>query len=180
MMGNDQTRLIVIRGNSGSGKSALAAAIRAARPRGIAIIGQDVLRRDILHLPDTKPSLAADYIELSAHFALDRGLHAIVEGILRDDIYGDMLRRLVADHLGITRCYRYEIPFQETLDRHRTKPNATDFGEREMRRWWREDDRLTGVEETIIGPELSLADTAAEIIADCGWASPLPNGAPDR
>jgi hypothetical protein len=84
----------------------------------------------------------------------------------------------VADHLGITRRYRYEIPFQETLDRHRTKPNASDFGEREMRRWWREDDRLAGVEETIIGPERSLADTAAEIIADCGWASPLPNGAP--
>lgn len=174
MVGNGQTRLIVIRGNSGSGKSALAAAIRNGRPRGVAIVGQDVLRRDILHVPDTKPSLAADYIDLSTRFALDRGLNVIVEGILRDDIYGDMLRRLIADHLGITRCYRYKIPFQETLRRHNTKPNAVDFGEGEMRQWWREDDGLTGVVETIIGPDQSLADTAAEIIADCGWEAREP------
>jgi len=65
MMGNSQTRLIVIRGNSGSGKSALAAAIRSSLPRGVAIIGQDMLRRSILHVPDTKPSMAADYVELT-------------------------------------------------------------------------------------------------------------------
>ncbi|WP_180336058.1 zeta toxin family protein [Pleomorphomonas diazotrophica] len=173
MMGNSQTRLIVIRGNSGSGKSALAAAIRSSLPRGVAIIGQDVLRRNILHVPDTKPSMAADYMEISAHFALDRRLSVIVEGILQNDIYGDMLRRLISDHQGITRCYRYKIPFQETLKRHNTKPNAGDFGESEMRQWWREDDGLRGVDETLIGPDQSLADTTIQIIADCGW-EPLP------
>lgn len=180
MTGNGQTRLIVIRGNSGSGKSALAAAIRSSLPRGVAIIGQDMLRRSILHVPDTKPSLAADYIEISAQFALDRGLNVIVEGILHNDIYGDMLRRLISGHLGITRCYRYEIPFQETLTRHKTKPNATDFGESEMRQWWREDDGLTGIEETVIGPNQSLADAAIQVIVDCGWGARISNSAPKR
>lgn len=180
MTGNSQTRLIVIRGNSGSGKSALAAAIRSSLPRGVAIIGQDVLRRNILHVPDTKPSMAADYMEISAHFALDRGLNVIVEGILQNDIYGDMLRRLISDHQGMTRCYRYKIPFQETLKRHATKPNAGDFGESEMRQWWREDDGLTGVDETLIGSDQSLAETARKVIVDCGWEPPISNSAPRR
>lgn len=177
---NAQTRLVIIRGNSGTGKSALASAIRHNLPRGIAIIGQDLLRRNILHVLDTKPSLAADYIEISARFALDRGLRVIVEGILREDIYGDMLRRLISSHPGFTRCYRYKIPFQETLKRHTTKPNAAEFGENEMQQWWRDDDGLIGVEETIIGPDQPLADTVAMVIADCGWGPLVSSSAPTR
>lgn len=169
MIGDRSTRLIVLRGNSGSGKSALAAAIRSNRPRGIAIIGQDNLRRTILHLPDKKPSLTADYIELSTRFALRNGLNVIIEGILYNEIYGSMLRRLISAHEGITRCYRYRLSFEETLKRHATKPDAADFGEIEMRQWWREEDALTGVDETIIGPDKSLAETTKAVIADCGW-----------
>lgn len=168
-IGDTQTRLILIRGNSGTGKSALALAIRNSLPRGVAIIGQDLLRRNVLHVLDTKPSLAADYIEISARFALDRGLHVVVEGILREDIYGDMLRRMISSHQGLTRCYRYKISFQETLNRHITKPNAAEFGENEMRQWWQDDDELVGVEETIIGPDQLLVDTVAMVIDDCGW-----------
>ena len=46
-VGTHSTRLIVIRGNAGTGKSSLAAAIRASLPRGVAIIGHDQLRREI-------------------------------------------------------------------------------------------------------------------------------------
>ncbi|TCQ10350.1 hypothetical protein C8J34_102760 [Rhizobium sp. PP-F2F-G36] len=177
LIGNAQSRLIVIRGNSGSGKSALAMAIRNRRPRGIAIIGQDVLRRNILHVPDIKPSLAADYIDVSARFALNRGLHVIIEGILRDDIYGDMLRGLICCHNGKSCCYRYKIPFDETLRRHKTKAEAAEFGEIEMRQWWQDDEALAGVEELIIGPDQPLADTVAEVIANCGWEPRSANDA---
>ncbi|MCM2492933.1 hypothetical protein [Burkholderia glumae] len=167
--GTAQSRLIIIRGNSGTGKSALALAIRQALPRGIAIISQDLLRRHILHVRDTKTSPTADYINLSARFALDRDLHVIIEGILYDELYGDMLRGLVASHRGITRCYRYKIPFQETLRRHITKLNAGDFGESEMRQWWRDDDRLVDIDETIIGPDQALPESVSQVITDCGW-----------
>lgn len=45
LVGSEDSRLIRIRGNSDSGKSSLANAVWAAWPRGIAIVGQDVLRR---------------------------------------------------------------------------------------------------------------------------------------
>lgn len=189
--GDESTRLIVIRGNSGSGKSALAAAIRQARPRGIAIIGHDQLRREILHVPDRPGALSVDYIELSARFALDHGLHVIIEGILHREIYGAMLRRLLHDHRGISRCYRYDLPFEETLRRHRTKDldevvrrtaakgrKPEEVGPDLLRSWWRDHDPLDGIEETIIGPHSELADSVHLVIEDCGWlaepADPRP------
>lgn len=37
-------------------------------------------------------------------------------------------------------AYYFDISFEETLRRHQTKPNCHSFGEKEMRRWWREKD----------------------------------------
>src|ERR1700689_4815453 len=45
-------RLIVIRGNSASGKSAVAAELRRRHGRGLAIVGQDNLRRQVLRERD--------------------------------------------------------------------------------------------------------------------------------
>ena len=42
------TRLIVLRGNSASGRSAIAQAIRDRYERGLAIVGRDNIRRTIL------------------------------------------------------------------------------------------------------------------------------------
>lgn len=48
----DTTRLIVLRGNSASGKSTIAAEIRSRFGRGIAIVSQDYLRRIVLKQRD--------------------------------------------------------------------------------------------------------------------------------
>ena len=167
--GSDGTRLILLRGNSASGKSSLARSIRAARPRGIAIIGQDQLRREILHAREEPGNPTVDYIDLSARYALDRGLHVIVEGILYADIYGVMLARLLADHSGLNRCYRYQLPFDETARRHAYKPEAAAYGQDTMREWYLANDPLPDIDEQIIGPEASLADATVRVLTDCGW-----------
>lgn len=169
LVGDASTRLIVIRGNSGSGKSTLAAAIRKSRPRGIAIVGQDQLRREILHVPD-QAGLAVGYIDLTARFALDHGLHVIIEGILQAEIYGGMLRRLLDDHRGVSTCYRYDVTFAETLRRHATKGmKAEEFGRDEMRSWWQDQDPLPGVAEKPIAQDSKLPDTVRMVLTDCRW-----------
>lgn len=168
-VGRDTTRLILIRGNSGSGKSALAAAIRAARPRGVAIVGHDQLRREVLDVQERPGTPSVGYIDLSARLALDQMLHVVVEGILHEEIYGDVLRGLIADHRGTTRCYRYDLTFEETLRRHATKVWAAEFGEAEMSSWWRDADPLVGVDEMLIGPTSSLEQSTRRILRDCGW-----------
>lgn len=37
-------------------------------------------------------------------------------------------------------AYYFDLPFEETLKRHQTKSNCHEFGEEEMRRWWKEKD----------------------------------------
>src|SRR5699024_11238908 len=98
LIGSEYSRGIVVHANSGSGKSRLAKAIRAVRPRGIAIVGQDVLRREILHVRDHPETPNVSYMDLSARFALEHGLDVVIEGFLHSEIYGEMLARLQSDH----------------------------------------------------------------------------------
>jgi predicted kinase len=58
-VGAERTRLIVLRGNSGSGKSTVARALREAYGRGIARVSQDLIRRIILKEKDDGASGAS-------------------------------------------------------------------------------------------------------------------------
>jgi hypothetical protein len=134
-VGSEQTVLIVLRGNSASGKSAIARAVRERYGRGIAIVGQDNLRRVVLREHDKPGAPNVGLIGMVGRYALDAGYHVVVEGILYAAHYGDMLAGLCADHRGLTRCYYLDVPFEETLRRHQTKPPA-EYGQAEMSDWW--------------------------------------------
>lgn len=171
MTGSENSRLIIIRGNSGSGKSQLAHAIRSARPRGVAIIGHDVLRREILHVRDHPGALSMPYIDLSARFALDNGLDVVIEGILHSESYGGMLTQLRNDHVGVTCCYYYELTLDETLRRHRTKALAAKVSESDVASWYRRDDRVVDLDESVFDVDISAADALDRVLADARWSS---------
>ena len=171
MTGTSETTLIVLRGNSGSGKTTVARALQRQRGRDqLAVISQDVVRREVLWANDRPDNPAIGLIDLMARYALDQGFSVVVEGILHPDRYGDMLKRLVRDHQGTSLAYFWDIPFEETLRRHATKPKATEFGETEMRDWWYGAAHVDGLSETSIGAEDTLDDALARITTDCGWA----------
>jgi hypothetical protein len=73
--GTSQTRLIILRGNSATGKSATAAGIRSrCLPHRVAIVGQDYLRRTVLKEPDKPHGANIGLIEAVARYCLDQGL----------------------------------------------------------------------------------------------------------
>lgn len=169
MVGKDETRLIIIRGNSGSGKSSLARAVRKLKPREVAIVGQDVLRRQVLHVRDEPENAAVGLIELTARYALAQGFHVVIEGILKESVYGSMLRTLISEHQGATFAYRYDLTFDETLRRHSTKDVSGRFGAQEMRQWWIDQDTLSGIEESVFDVEVSLGEATRRIASDFHW-----------
>ncbi len=115
-------RLIVIRGNSASGKSVVAAAMRTRYGRrGLAIVSQDNLRRVVLREHDVLGGANVGLVDLTARHALSSGFHVIVEGILRADHYGEMLTALISDHASTASAYFLDVPLEETLRRHATK-----------------------------------------------------------
>ncbi|MFF4837950.1 AAA family ATPase [Streptomyces sp. NPDC001315] len=170
MVGTEETRLVVLRGNSASGKSSVAAGLREKFGRGLALVGQDNLRRIVLRERDRPGAANIGLIDLTARYALNAGFHVVVEGILYADRYGDMLAQLRADHAGPTHGYYLDVPFDETLARHATKPIADDVSDTQLRDWYRERDLLPGGIETVIGPDSTLVATVERIMLDTGLA----------
>jgi hypothetical protein len=158
----------VIRGNSASAKSSVAAGIRARCGRGVAIVSQDNLRRVVLREHDIPGGPNISLIDLTARHALQSGFHVLVEGILRADHYGAMLTTLIGDHASQAFAYYLDIPLEETLRRHQHKTEALKYGEQEMRRWYRQRDLLPGEIEHVITAESSLDETVRAIMAGTG------------
>lgn len=167
--GSTTTTLIVLRGNSGSGKSTIAERIRAQRG-GVAIVGQDHLRRVVLKEKDRPGAANIGLIDLVTRYALDAGYTTVLEGILYVAHYGGMLTRLRDDHLGESLYYYLDVPFEETLRRHATKANAHEYGAAEMSSWWRERDLLPGGLDQLLTADLSADTVAARILGDAGLA----------
>lgn len=156
-----QPSLIIIRGNSASGKTRVAHAIRERYGYGIAIVSQDVLRRDILKQKDDPGNPAIGLIDLTARYALDHGYHTIVEGILFSQSHAEMLTKLVTDHVGPTACFYYDLSFEETVRRHATKPQAAEYGAEMMANWYRERDLIPALNETILSHDVMLDDAVS-------------------
>jgi predicted kinase len=70
-IGSDQTLLIVLRGNSGSGKSTVAKALREAYGRGIAWVSQDLIRRTILREKDQPGGINIGLIDRVTRYSLE-------------------------------------------------------------------------------------------------------------
>lgn len=169
-VGTEGTRLVLLRGNSASGKSSVAAGLREKFGRGLAVVGQDNLRRTVLREHDRPGAANIGLIGLTARYALDAGFHVVVEGILYADRYGDMLAQLRADHCGPTHGYYLDVPFSETLARHATKPISDVVNEAQLHDWYRPRDLLPGGIETVIGADSTLHGTVDRIMLDTGLA----------
>lgn len=158
--------LIVIRGNSGSGKSAIARELRERYGWGLAIVAQDVVRRQMLREHDVPGGANIGLIDLTVRYALDHGFSTVLEGILNADHYGAMLRGLQRDYAARSHWYYLDIPLDETLRRHATKPEAGEFGEVQLRRWYRAQDLVRDFPERIITADVSLEAACARIIVE--------------
>ncbi|MFF9160797.1 hypothetical protein ACF081_11125 [Streptomyces longwoodensis] len=66
--------------------------------------------------------------------------------------------------------YYLNVPFQETLLRHATKPDLPGVGEEQLREWYRPLDLLPGPWETVIGADSALADTVERVLRETGLA----------
>ena len=142
--------------------------VRERYGRGVAIIPQDVVRRELLWEKDNPHIVSIGMIGTMARFALDSGMHVIVEGILSQQSYGEMLATLARDHVGRTSAFYFDIPFEETVTRHATKPVATEYGEDLMRSWYRPLDLVPELAEHRIDARSTLEESVALIGAMSG------------
>ncbi|MBG0563841.1 AAA family ATPase [Actinoplanes aureus] len=154
--------LVVVRGNSASGKTTTAREVRRRYGRGCALIEQDHVRRVVLREHGGN-GVAPSFIMTMARAALDAGYHVVLEGILHTAQYGDPLRRLIADHPGPTACFYLDVSFDETLRRHLARAEPIPVTAETMRGWYAERD-LLGVPGEQVFPETAAFDEVVTTI----------------
>ena len=163
------SKLILLRGNSGSGKTSTAKLLQERIGSGTVRLSHDMIRMEILHTSGregVERSLPL-MIEL-LRYARRSAEVTILEGILPTADYTPLFEAAVMEYGENIRAYYYDLSFEETLRRHETKPNRADFGEAEMRRWWRDRDFIGFIPETTLGPEDGQAETVERILRDIG------------
>lgn len=163
-----QPKVIILRGNSGSGKTTVAKLLRDASNPPAVLLSQDVFRRQIVKEKEHSGRMISQEIMLEGvKIALASSRHVIIEGIFRASKYEEFFTDVFRLNPGQCYFFYFDIPLKETLKRHQTKPNANEFGEAEMRDWWREKDFLSGITEVIIDQTKSQSEALNLILKTC-------------
>ena len=157
--------LIIIRGNSGSGKTTLARKLQRKFGRNTMVISQDVIRRDMLMEKEGFDTKALPLLIELLKYGRRNCEVTILEGILNSEWYKPLFETAILEYGSNIHAYYYDIPFEETVKRHKTKPNCNEFGEDSMRIWWKEKDYIKIIDEIKFTSDIGV-EKAIEIISD--------------
>ena len=128
------------------------------------LISHDMIRMQILHVwsaEGVRKSLPLMIALL--RYGRRNSEITILEGILPYEDYKPLFEAALEEYGENIFSYYYDISFEETLRRHQTKPNRDEFGEADMRRWWREKDFLEVIPQTVLDEDVRLEE-AVELI----------------
>lgn len=167
-VGNETTRLVILRGDSASGKTTTALALREELGPEVALIHQDYFRREILS-NDDRPQRSRDASVLiigAARDALNLGYDVILDGVFNLRDYSAPLKCLHDDHRGQTRIYQFDIGLDETIRRHAGRPLSKEFSEDKIRDWYDGWQPLPWHDETRVGSDVSTEGLVASILND--------------
>ncbi len=152
-------QIILIRGNSGSGKTTLAQSLRGELPDCM-LISQDVVRKQMLDERDRPGNKSIGLMQANINWALQNVRYLIIEGILRRDVYGQMLSDLRQRAGANLHTYYFDLTFATCAARNQQKPRP--FPEAWLRKWWQQDDQL-GFEDGTFTASVDFAEQVAQI-----------------
>lgn len=163
---SNNAKIIILRGNSGSGKTTIAHHLQKELGHGTLVISQDVIRREMLWANDGTDTKALPLLIDLVKYGKQHCEFVILEGILNAKWYKELFEVILSEYGANIFAYYYDLPFEETLQRHQTKPNCNDFGEDAMRRWWNDKDYIGIINEKSLTVGMSIDETVNMIMCD--------------
>lgn len=130
------------------------------------MIPQDIVIREMLWANDGPDTMALSLLLNLIKYGKENCNFVILEGILNSKWYKKLFENIKTEFGSNIYAYYYDIPFEETLLRHKTRANCNEFGENEMKSWWNEKDYLDIIKEKIITKDIDLDKTVEMIFND--------------
>ncbi|HEY5153007.1 MAG TPA: AAA family ATPase [Candidatus Saccharimonadales bacterium] len=158
------SKLIILRGPSGAGKSTVAKELFGRAKAPVVLIEQDHYRfifKPAGGLVNSKT--IHRMIKANVLIALEDGYDVILEGIFNVSSYKATFDEIFAVHKTGNCSFMFDVSFDETLRRHRTKPNKDQWSEADMKDWYHPKDYMGYDFEHIITETVSACETVNKI-----------------
>ena len=115
-------KLIILRGNSGSGKTTVAKALQEKFGANTMLLSHDVIRREILKVKDGIGTPACTLLIHMLKYGRKNCEIVILEGILDSECYRELFKCAIEEYGSNIYAYYYDLPFEETLRYPHTRP----------------------------------------------------------
>ncbi len=162
------SKLIIIRGPSGAGKSTVSKELLKRSNRSTLLISEDQIRKmfNNHHKPghDTSKKIATNAVKTG----LSNGYDVIYEGILNLKTSGNNLDDIFSVHADENYMFYLDVSLEETLLRHDSRPEKSEFEAETMKKWWSYASPSGSSIETIISESSLPEDTVKTIANTCG------------
>jgi thymidylate kinase len=158
------SKLIVLRANSGSGKSTIATLLHAAIKNSVIIEQDYYIKYSAAAKTESQELARRARIFTDVNAALAAHDTVILEGVFDSRRYTDNFNDLLVAHPENNYFFYINVSFEETLRRHQQRDKRHKFGEKEMRDWYIAQDAFHYPFETIIDEQLSIDATVAYIL----------------
>lgn len=166
-----ETKIIILRGNAGSGKSTISRALCEHFNDDVLYLEQDTFRLGIIKTKqDENFQVRRNVLTQGAMLAmLNWGLenckYIIFDGIFSVKKYTNLIDEILKKSKNVY-AYYFDLPFEETAKRHSTRDKAKLFDAEVMREWFKPHDYLPQIKEKIITKELTKEQIVSMILSD--------------
>lgn len=129
------------------------------------VVSQDVIRRDVIGCKDVKNNPAIEVIEALISEAINKYEYVILEGILKQSIYYEMIGRLIELYNPCSQLYYLSVSFEATKCRHLESSRADEFSIEKMKQWWLAKDLLGYKGEVMIDAEVEQTNLREQLMS---------------
>lgn len=169
MSGDDKVNkpmIIILRGNSGSGKTTIGRILQQYYGTNTMLISQDIIRRQLLRVKDGKDCPAIYMLINLIEYGFIHNDVVILEGILRSEWYEPLFVRIAELYQDNIYAYYFELSFEETVRRHSLRSQHSEFGRKELKKWFRPHNYIQNIEEKLIYEDESVDQILHNIFFD--------------
>lgn len=167
---NNTSKLIVLRGPSGAGKSTIAKLLHERVSNKTALIEQDYYRHVMFNNLHSDLEAPRYVMFAGVLAALDHGYDVILEGFMGMGKYRSYFDELLAQHPDNNYFFYFDVSFEETLRRHKTRLKSESLDEAKMHELFLRSGASEYPGEVIIPESSTEQQTLSLIIAKCELA----------